>query len=77
MSTINTLIFDFGDVFINLDKKGAITNVLKTFGITELKEDVIAINNLYEQGLVTTSEFLQFYKDNFPKHSKQQIIETW
>ncbi len=30
---INTLIFDFGDVFINLDKEGAMKNALNLFKV--------------------------------------------
>ncbi|WP_460219214.1 HAD family hydrolase [Psychroserpens sp. MEBiC05023] len=77
MSTIKTLIFDFGDVFINLDKQGAMENALHLFGLKELPEDLIAINSLYEQGLMTTNEFLEFYTTNFPKLSKQSIIDAW
>ncbi|WP_452221039.1 HAD-IA family hydrolase [Lacinutrix salivirga] len=74
---IKTLIFDFGDVFINLDKVGALKNALELFEIDTLSEDLIAINTLYEQGLMSTDEFLEFYTSNFPKLSKQQIIEAW
>jgi len=74
---IKTIIFDFGDVFINLDKEGAMKNVLELFDMDELSEDMIAINTLYEQGLLSTEEFLEFYTDNFPKVSKKDIIFAW
>ncbi|WP_299255041.1 HAD family phosphatase [uncultured Lacinutrix sp.] len=74
---IKTIIFDFGDVFINLDKEGAMTNALELFEMEELSEDLIAINALYEQGLLSTDEFIDFYRENFPKLSKQEIIEAW
>lgn len=74
---IKTIIFDFGDVFINLDKEGAMTNALEIFEMDELSEDLIAINALYEQGLLSTDEFIDFYRENFPKLSKQEIIEAW
>jgi len=74
---IKTIIFDFGDVFINLDKEGAMKNVLELFEMDELSEDLIAINTLYEQGLLSTDEFLEFYTENFPKLSKKEIIEAW
>lgn len=74
---IKTIIFDFGDVFINLDKVGAMKNALALFEIDALSEDLIAINTLYEQGLLSTDEFLEFYTENFPKLSKKQIIEAW
>ncbi|WP_290700802.1 HAD family phosphatase [Lacinutrix sp.] len=74
---IKTIIFDFGDVFINLDKEGAMKNALELFEIEELSEDLVAINTLYEQGLLSTEEFVDFYTENFPKLSKKEIIEAW
>jgi len=74
---IKTIIFDFGDVFINLDKEGAMQNALALFEIGELSEDLIAVNTLYEQGLLSTDEFLAFYLEHFPKLSKKNIIDAW
>ena len=74
---IKTIIFDFGDVFINLDKEGAMTNALELFEIEELSEELIAFNSFYEQGLIDTDEFIAFYMDNFPKLSKKEITEAW
>ena len=72
-----TIIFDFGDVFINLDKEGAYANALKLFGLEEFPEELVAINNLYEQGLMETDEFLDFYEENFTNLSRQEIIDAW
>lgn len=77
MTKIKTLIFDFGDVFINLDKEGAMANALELFEMDVLSDELVAINALYEQGLLSTEEFLEFYCDNFPKLSKEDIIEAW
>ncbi len=74
---IKNLIFDFGDVFINLDKAGAMQNALDVFKVDALPEDLVAINTLYEQGLLDTEEFLEFYLENFPKLTADEIIETW
>lgn len=74
---INTLIFDFGDVFINLDKTGAMKNALNLFELDEFPEELIAVNSLYEQGLISTQEFLDFYQNNFPELSRESIIDTW
>jgi putative hydrolase of the HAD superfamily len=74
---IKTIIFDFGDVFINLDKEGAMQNALTLFELDEFPEDLIAINTLYEQGLISSEEFIEFYTDNFPKLSKENILEAW
>ena len=74
---IKTLIFDFGDVFINLDKAGAMKNALERFKMETLSEELVAINTLYEQGLLSTEEFLEFYQDNFSDLTEKEIIDTW
>lgn len=74
---IKNIIFDFGDVFINLDKKGAMDRALNLFEIDALSDDIHAVNALYEQGLMSTDEFLEFYMDNFPKLDPDDISGTW
>lgn len=74
---IKTIIFDFGDVFINLDKEGALKLAIEKFEIDSLDEELQSINALYEQGLISTNEFLDFYADNFPKLSKEDLKYIW
>lgn len=74
---IKNIIFDFGDVFINLDKIGARNNALNLFEIDEFPDEVHAINTLYEQGLMTTDEFLEFYLNNFPDHDRDTLLDSW
>ena len=74
---INTLIFDFGDVFINLDKKGAMQNALTLFQLEEFDDDMVQTNILYEIGRISTNEFIAFYSNKFPNLSEKQIIDAW
>jgi len=74
---IKNLIFDFGDVFLDLDKEGAMQNALNLFRIDALSDEMIAINCLYEQGLISTSEFVDFYFNYFPHISRQDVIGIW
>jgi glucose-1-phosphatase len=74
---IKTIIFDFGNVFINLDKETAQQNALQLFKTDSFSEDMITTNNLYVQGLITTSEMVKFYKKSFPNLLEEKIIETW
>ena len=74
---IKALIFDFGDVFINLDKKGAMENALNLFEITSFKEDMIHTNIQYEIGKISTEDFIHFYRFKFPKLGEKQIVEAW
>ncbi len=74
---IKTLIFDFGNVFINLDLEDAMQYALETFEIEVLSEEMIAFNSFYEQGLISTDEFIEFYLENFPNLSKDKLIDVW
>ena len=74
---IKTLIFDFGDVFINLDKQGAMDNALQLFKMDVLENDMIFKNMQYEIGNITSLEFINFYKNKFSYLSEKQIIEAW
>ncbi len=74
---IKTIIFDFGNVFINLDIKRATQDALAHFKISSFSEEMIAFNNLYEMGLVSTHEFLEFYTENFDELSQESIVDIW
>ena len=74
---INTIIFDFGDVFINLDKTGALKHALTLFGIDDFDESMLNINASYEKGLISTDAFLDFYRDRFPFVTKAELYEAW
>lgn len=77
MKKIKTLIFDFGDVFINLDKKGALENALNLFQLDTFDSAIIETNIQYEIGKISSSEFINFYKSKFPFLSKAEIIDSW
>ncbi|WP_417871411.1 HAD-IA family hydrolase [Winogradskyella sp.] len=74
---IDTLIFDFGDVFINLDKEGAMQNALNLFKLDTFEEDMTNTNISYEIGKISTKEFIAFYSSKFPHLTKQQLIDAW
>ncbi|MBP94282.1 MAG: haloacid dehalogenase [Flavobacteriaceae bacterium] len=74
---IKTLIFDFGDVFINLDKVGAMQNALNLFQLKEFSPDMIACNEAYEQGKLTSEAFLSFYAKKFPNLTETEILDAW
>ncbi|MFI1772169.1 HAD family hydrolase [Thalassobellus citreus] len=74
---IKTIIFDFGNVFINLDIDGTLKRMFETLKIDAFSEEMIAFNSFYEQGLISTEEFIDFYSENFPKLSKEELIDLW
>ncbi|NJX14977.1 HAD family hydrolase [Tamlana crocina] len=74
---IKALVFDFGNVFINLDIEGAQKLALEKFSMENLSEDILAFNSLYEQGLMSTEEFLASYQENFPQYSNEDLKYIW
>jgi HAD superfamily hydrolase (TIGR01509 family) len=74
---IKTIIFDFGNVFINLDIEGAVKHTFNAFKIDALSEEMMAFNSFYEQGLISTEEFIEFYAENFPDISGEELISIW
>jgi putative hydrolase of the HAD superfamily len=73
---IKTLIFDFGDVFINLNKKATL-DCLKTLGISTPTKEMHHLAIDYEQGLITTPQFISALKQLIPDVSNEDIIQAW
>lgn len=74
---INTLIFDFGDVLINLDKEGAFKNALRMFDLKEFDSEMMGINESFEVGSISENDFLSYYKDRFPYCTSEDILHAW
>ncbi|AUS07214.1 HAD family hydrolase [Pseudotamlana carrageenivorans] len=74
---IKTIIFDFGNVFINLDIPGSQQNAFETMEIDSFPDEILGFNSFYEQGLISTEEFLDFYSENFPKLSREALVDLW
>ncbi|MEX2350645.1 MAG: HAD family phosphatase [Flavobacteriaceae bacterium] len=73
---IKTLLFDFGDVFLNLDKE-ATARALKKLGAKEFTPEMQFLNNQYEKGEITSEDFVGKYQKWFPEVSKRQLIDAW
>ena len=73
---IKTLLFDFGDVFINLDKEAPGIE-MKKLGIHSFSNEMMEINKQYEIGKIDTTQFLEWYYKEFPWISKKQLSEAW
>ncbi len=81
---IKALIFDFGDVFINLDKQGTIKKTKELLGLdiiiekkSKHNEAIFKVNDDYEKGLISTDEFVSFYCDFFNTVTSDQVITLW
>jgi len=73
---IKTLIFDFGDVFLTLDKS-ATDSYLKEFGISNLDKDLFDTNKSYEKGMISTEAFIAYYTNRYPKLTELNFIKAW
>ncbi|GAA4282400.1 HAD family hydrolase [Gaetbulibacter aestuarii] len=74
---IKALIFDFGNVFLNLDIEGAMRKTLNAFNIESLSNDMIATNERYETGDISSEAFIDFYRNKFPDISEETWIPLW
>lgn len=73
---INTIIFDFGDIFINLDKQATVEG-LKKLGLSEWNEDLNQLNMQFEKGEITEDDFLLGIQKQIPTASLVEILEAW
>jgi putative hydrolase of the HAD superfamily len=73
---IDTIIFDFGDVFINLDKE-ATPLALKNLGLKEWNSNLDALNLDFERGKISETEFILGFQNYIPNASIHQIREAW
>lgn len=74
---VKNIIFDFGDIFINLDKPATVRELTESFGYFNLTPEMDQINKEYEKGHVTSSDFIHFYHSVFPKATKEELINAW
>lgn len=73
---IDTIIFDFGDIFINLEKEAQI-EAFKNLGLNEPNEELIAMNDAFEKGKVTELEFINSFHKFIPNASIEEIRTAW
>ena len=73
---IKTIIFDFGNVFINLDKP-AIERELNNLGVPSINSEMYTVAGKYEKGLITTEQLLQAFNIMFPNISKNEFSHAW
>ena len=73
---INTIIFDFGDIFINLDKKTTMDG-FKNLGLKEWNEELDQLNIQFEKGNISRNEFLAGFQKHIPNASIEEIQDVW
>lgn len=73
---IKNIVFDFGDIFINLDKP-AIFKELAKFGFTEVSPELDTILKSYEMGLMSSADFIAKLNLIFPTAKPEEIKNAW
>jgi len=72
---IKNIVFDFGDIFINLDKEATFKE-LATLGVSQITEEMMAFAHQYEKGEISTNDFIDFFHQNF-KINKSDLVCAW
>lgn len=73
---IDTIIFDFGDIFINLNKD-AMKNAFHTLELEEWNDDMRKLNRSFEVGKISEEAFLSGLQKHIPNASLEVIKENW
>ena len=73
---INTIIFDFGDVFLNLNKETSIDE-FKKLGLDGPNEDLVTQNDLFEKGKITELQFIESFQKYIPNAGIEEIRKAW
>jgi len=73
---IDTIIFDFGDIFINLDKP-KMEEELRKIGLKEWNDVLKKLNHNYEIGKITENEFLKGFQKQVPTVAIDEIKKAW
>jgi putative hydrolase of the HAD superfamily len=72
---IKNIVFDFGDIFINLDKK-RFARELQQLGISQESEEMLPVLYQYEKGLISTNKFIAFFEDKLGVPS-EKLVKAW
>jgi FMN phosphatase YigB (HAD superfamily) len=73
---INTIIFDFGDIFVNLEKETSILE-FKKLGLDGPNEELLTMNDLFERGKVTELQFIECFQKYIPNADILDIRKAW
>ena len=73
---INTIIFDFGDVFLNL-KRNQSKSAFDALGLNIADNEVQQLNFAFETGEITEPAFLESLNSLIPNASVQSIRKAW
>ena len=73
---ITTIIFDFGDIFINLEKEAQI-EAFNKLGLFGPNDELVAANDLFEKGEISELQFIETFQKFIPDASIDEIRKAW
>ncbi|WET01509.1 HAD family phosphatase [Flavobacterium sp. YJ01] len=73
---IDAIIFDFGDIFINLDKPATISGLQK-LGMKEWNNELNQLNLSFETGSISPEDFIGGFQKQLPNASREEILKAW
>ena len=73
---INTIIFDFGDVFVNLEKDKSLEEFRK-LGLDGPNDELVALNDEFERGRISELQFIQGFQKHLPEADIHMIRNAW
>lgn len=73
---ITTIIFDFGDIFINLEKEAQI-EAFNKLGLFGPNDELVAANDLFEKGEISEIQFIETFQKFIPNASIDEIRKAW
>jgi putative hydrolase of the HAD superfamily len=72
---IKNIVFDFGDVFINLNKEATFIELAK-LGVEDITKEMMNVAKQYEIGVISTEKFVHFFEKEFNINS-DELIKAW
>lgn len=73
---IKNIIFDYGDVFINLDKPATVKELFQ-LGVEEVTQEMMEVYKHYEVGKITTEEFVSRFTELYPNITEEEFVDAW
>ena len=73
---VNTIIFDFGDIFIDLDKEAPVIAFNK-LGLHDWNDDLRTINSQFEKGQISELDFIEGFQKYLPDASIEDVRIAW
>ena len=74
---IKNIIFDFGDIFINLDRQAVFGEMEKYGAKREPTPELISLSETYEVGGISSEEFTNQLRMVCPKAKPKDVVSSW